>query len=141
MLHSVQDTHLLDFPQRSDLRGSLTAIEDYQHVPFSIKRVFYIKHMDALARGFHAHRKAHQVLVPLCGSFVARVKDPTEEKMYRLEHDAQGLFIPTGVWIEMESFSKDCVILVLPISFFLITRYVTKPWCTKLIDGCLVISI
>lgn len=103
----------IQFNKRSDLRGSLIPIESYKDVPFNIERIFYIKNMDNLPRGFHAHKKSIQILIPIVGSFDIELTDTFETWRYHLDNDSIGLLVPTYVWLRMENYSDNCVILVI----------------------------
>jgi len=107
-------SELLYFTQRRDLRGVLTPIEQYEDVPFNIKRVFYITDMDNYPRGFHGHKECDQVLIALRGSFSVDITDGDEDtKEYTLTSNNMGLFFPRHHWLKMHKFSQDCMILVL----------------------------
>lgn len=104
---------LINFKKRTDIRGSLIPIEGYKDVPFNIERIFYIKDMDKLPRGFHAHKKSIQVLIPLTGSFDIELTDSFEIFNYHLNKDDQGLLVPVNMWLKMENYSSDCIILII----------------------------
>ncbi len=98
----------------SDEYGHLTPIESQIDVPFEIKRVYYItKVMPDVTRGFHSHRKLHQVLICLNGSIKIRLKNPLEEETIELDAPSVGLYIGPNVWREMFDFSPGSVLLVL----------------------------
>ena len=94
--------------------GTLTPIEELIDIPFDIKRIYYITEVPQdVSRGFHAHRKLHQVLICLNGSVKIRVKTPKEETEFILNNSSVGLYIGPYIWREMYDFSKDAVLLVL----------------------------
>ncbi len=105
---------LLKFLDIEDDKGNLTPIESKTDIPFDIKRIYYISNVkeDAI-RGFHAHRKLHQVLVCVKGSVKIKTVTPKDEKMYILDNACVGLYIGTYIWREMFDFSEDAVLLVL----------------------------
>lgn len=99
--------------------GNLTPIEELLDVPFDIKRIYYItKVPQDTARGFHAHRKLHQVLISVNGSVRIKVKNPKEETEFILNNPSVGLYIGPYVWREMYDFSKDAVLLVLASDYY-----------------------
>lgn len=99
--------------------GNLTPIEELLDVPFDIKRIYYItKVPQDIARGFHAHRKLHQVLICVNGSVKIKVKNPKEETEFILNNSSVGLYIGPYVWREMYDFSKDAVLLVLASDYY-----------------------
>ena len=103
----------LNFKIKTDLRGSLTAIDSEFDLPFNIKRIFYIQGVDNLERGFHAHRKCEQILVSLQGSFKLSLDNGKNITEYLLDKPNLGVHIPLYHWLKMSDFSKDCIILVI----------------------------
>ena len=104
---------ILTFKNKTDLRGSLIAIDSNFDLPFSIKRIFYIKDLDNLERGFHAHKKCEQILVSIQGNFTLILDDGKREYEFLLDKPNIGVHIPLFHWIKMKDFSKDCIILVI----------------------------
>ena len=104
---------MFSFNNFSDLRGELIAIDAEFDLPFDIKRIFYIKNMDKLERGFHAHRKCVQVLVPIQGSFTLKLFDGEKHSEFFLDKSNQGVVVPLYHWLSMCNFSFDCIIMVL----------------------------
>jgi len=99
--------------------GALTPIEELIDVPFDIKRIYYITEVPQdVSRGFHAHRKLHQVLICLNGSVKIRVKTPKEETEFILNNSSVGLYIGPYIWREMYNFSEDAVLLVLASDYY-----------------------
>lgn len=99
--------------------GNLTPIEELIDVPFDIKRVYYItKVPQDITRGFHAHRKLHQVLICLNGSVTINVKTPKEETEFILDNSSVGLYIGPYIWREMYNFSEGSVLLVLASDYY-----------------------
>ena len=104
---------LLKFLNINDKYVDLTPIEELIDVPFDIKRVYYItKVPQGISRGFHAHRKLHQVLICLNGSVKIKVKTPKEETEFILDNSSVGLYIGPYIWREMYNFSEGAVLLV-----------------------------
>lgn len=99
--------------------GDLTPIEEFVDVPFDIKRVYYItKVPQDITRGFHAHRKLHQVLICISGSVKIKVKTPKEENEFLLDNSSVGLYIGPYIWREMYNFSENAVLLVLASDYY-----------------------
>jgi dTDP-4-amino-4,6-dideoxygalactose transaminase len=104
---------LLTFKNKADLRGSLTALDAEFDLPFDIKRIFYIKDLDNLERGYHAHMKCEQILIAVQGTFTLILDNGMKEYEFLLDKSNIGVHIPLYHWIKMKDFSKDCIILVL----------------------------
>src|SRR5476649_896063 len=99
--------------------GNLTPIEEIVDVPFDIKRIYYITKVPPdISRGFHAHRKLHQVLICLNGSIKIKVKSPKEETEFILDNSSVGLYIGPYIWREMYDFSEGSVLLVLASDYY-----------------------
>ena len=104
----------ITFKKVKDLRGNLIAIDSINDLPFDIKRIFYINNVDNLPRGFHSHKKCEQILVPIQGSFDLHVELKSgEKKVFTLNKDNVGLYIPILSWISMENFSSGCILMVI----------------------------
>lgn len=106
--------HLIDLPPLGDERGSLVAIEAYKHIPFEVKRVYYIfGTQSGVSRGFHAHKKLQQLAVCVTGKCRMLLDDGINKESVWLDSPTKGLLIGNNVWREMHEFSADCVLLVL----------------------------
>ncbi|PTA67134.1 sugar 3,4-ketoisomerase [Deinococcus arcticus] len=111
---SLDDVRLVPLPVRSDERGSLSFLEAGEHVPFEIKRIFYLYGIaPGQNRGAHAHRELQQFLIPLAGSFEVRLDDGRKKATFTLDRPDQGLYMPAGIWGDLYNFSKDAVCLAL----------------------------
>ena len=97
-----------------DSRGALVALEGGVHVPFNIKRVFYVYGTKGnMSRGCHANRKTKFVLIAINGACTVTVKDGVNDIDIVLDNPTRGLFLDKMVWKEMHHFSADAVLLVL----------------------------
>ncbi|MEY2490482.1 MAG: hypothetical protein QOC70_2424 [Verrucomicrobiota bacterium] len=111
---SIQDCRLIELPKISDPRGNLTFIEGAKHIPFEIKRIYYLYDVPGGAhRAGHAHKKLHQVLVALSGSFDITLDDGFSKTKFHLNRSYQGLYIPAMVWRDIDNFSSGAVCLAL----------------------------
>lgn len=111
---SVEKCQLVDLPKIADPRGNLTFIEGRRHVPFDIKRVFYLYDVPGGAdRGGHALKNCHQFLIAMSGSFDVIVYDGKEKQRIHLNRSYHGLYLPPMIWREMDNFSSGSVCLVL----------------------------
>lgn len=115
---------LVDIPKIEDRRGNLAVIEKGS-IPFEVKRVYYLYDVPSGAyRGGHAHRIQESLLIALSGSFEVILDDGTSRERIMLNRPDQGLFIPTGMWREIENFSSGSVCLVLASSEYDASEYI-----------------
>lgn len=111
---SLEQCRIIDLPKISDPRGNLTFIEGSRHVPFDIKRVYYLYDVPGgEQRGGHAHADLEQFIVAVSGSFKVVLDDGHETREFFLNRSYYGLYVPTMVWRELEDFSSGSVCLVL----------------------------
>lgn len=103
------------FQQHGDDRGMLVALEEYNDIPFEIKRVYYMYDTGTdVHRGFHAHKNLKQILICIHGSCKILLDNGKgEKKVVSLEKPYEGLYISNDMWREMYDFSSDAVLLVL----------------------------
>jgi len=105
---------IVNLKKISDPRGNLTFIEGNRDVPFEIKRVYYLYDVPGgSARGGHAHKDLHQLVVAMSGSFDVTVDDGCRKTTYHLNRSYYGLYIPNLIWREIDNFSSGSVCLVL----------------------------
>jgi hypothetical protein len=110
----IADCELIELPKISDPRGNLTFIEGVRHVPFDIKRVFYLYDVPTGAgRGAHAHRQLQQFLICLSGSFDVELDDGRERKVVHLNRPWKGLLVPSMIWAAEVNFDPGSVCMVL----------------------------
>lgn len=110
----IQDCKLIDLPAISDPRGDLTFVEGGNHVPFQIRRVYYLYNVPVDSeRGGHAHHDLEQVIFALSGSFRITVDDGRERREHWLRDPRAGLYINRLIWREMDAFSQGAVCMVL----------------------------
>ncbi|NBV83297.1 WxcM-like domain-containing protein [bacterium] len=103
------------FPQVKDSRGNLSFIEGGHHIPFEIKRIYYIYDVPAgESRGAHAHNFLQQVFVAISGSFFIDLDDGLGTKQtFFLSNPNVGLFVPGGYWRSLYQFSSGSSCMVL----------------------------
>jgi hypothetical protein len=110
----VTDCKILDLPKISDPRGNLTFIEGSHHIPFDIKRVYYLYDVPGGAeRGGHAHKALHQLIIAMSGSFDIILDDGHNKRRIHLARSYYGLYVGPMIWREMDNFSSGAVCLVL----------------------------
>ena len=111
---SLDKCKIIDLPKVAEARGNLTFIEGGRHVPFDIKRVYYLYDVPGGAeRGGHAHKDLHQLIVAMSGSFDIVLDDGREKKRIHLNRSYYGLYVCPMIWREMDNFSSGSVCLVL----------------------------
>lgn len=111
---NLESCRLIDLPKKTDPRGNLTFIEGDRHIPFAIKRVFYLYDVPGGAdRGGHALKTCHQFLIAMSGSFDVILYDGKEKQRIHLSRSYYGLHIPPMIWREMDNFSSGSVCLAL----------------------------
>jgi dTDP-4-dehydrorhamnose 3,5-epimerase-like enzyme len=111
---AVADCRIIELPKISDPRGNLTFVEEARHVPFGIRRVYYLYDVPGgETRAGHAHKTNQAFVVSASGSFDVIVRDGTDEKRFFLNRSYYGLYIPAMTWRELENFSSGSVCVVL----------------------------
>lgn len=116
---SVDKCIIMDLPKMSDPRGNLTFIESNKHIPFDIKRIFYIYDVPTGAnRGAHAHRTLKQFIICLSGSFDVKVDDGNQKKIIHLNRPWQGVYIPPMIWAAETNFDPGSVCLLVVSDFY-----------------------
>jgi hypothetical protein len=111
---NLKNCKLVDLPKITDPEGNLTPIEGGRHVPFEIKRVFYLYDVPGGAtRAGHALKTCQQFIIAMSGSFDVMLDDGTNTKRYHLNRSYTGLYVPALIWRELENFSSGSVCTVL----------------------------
>lgn len=102
------------FQPHGDDRGQLIALEEFNDIPFHIKRVYYMYDTKAgVVRGHHAHKSLEQILICIHGSCKIKLDNGKEKKIVHLEKPYEGLYVANNMWREMYDFSDDAVLMVL----------------------------
>jgi dTDP-4-dehydrorhamnose 3,5-epimerase-like enzyme len=110
----LEQARIIELPKIADPRGNLTFVEGQNHIPFEIKRVYYLYDVPGgESRGGHAHRELEQFVIAVNGSFDVMLSDGYDQKRVFLNRSYYGLYIPRMVWRELENFSSGSVCLVL----------------------------
>ena len=110
----LTDCRLIDLPKIEDARGNLTFIEGNNHIPFDIKRVYYLYDVPGGSdRGAHAHKRLHQFMIAMSGSFDVLLDDGHEKKRIHLNRSYFGVYICPMMWRYLDNFSSGAVCMVL----------------------------
>jgi hypothetical protein len=111
---SLRDCRNIELPKIADPRGNLTFIEGERHIPFDIKRIFYLYDVPGGAwRAGHALKSCHQFVIAASGSFDVILDDGVQRQRYHLNRSYHGLYLPPLIWREIDNFSSGSVCLVL----------------------------
>lgn len=116
MLDAVKLVNLTKIP---DERGNLTFIESAIHIPFEIKRVYYLYDVPGGAvRAGHAHKGLHQLIIAIAGSFDVHLDDGYSQKSFHLNRSYYGIYVCPMIWRTIDNFSSGSVCMVLASEFF-----------------------
>ena len=100
----IKDIKPIELPVIQDHRGNLSFIETGRHIPFEIKRVYYLYDVPGGAeRGGHAHKDLQQLIIAMNGSFDVVLDDGYEKKRIHLNRSYNGLYIPKMLWRELDT--------------------------------------
>jgi hypothetical protein len=110
---------LINLPKIVDERGNLSFIEEQHHIPFKIKRTYWIYDVPGgEIRGSHAYKESEEFVVAISGSFDVVLHDGKEEKKYSLNRSYYGVYVPRLVWRKLENFSTNSLALILSSTVF-----------------------
>jgi dTDP-4-dehydrorhamnose 3,5-epimerase-like enzyme len=111
---TLDDCKIIELPIIHDPRGNLTFIENSEHIPFNMSRVYYLYDVPGGSeRGGHAHKELHQFVVAMSGSFDIHLDDGQKQQTYHLNRSYYGLYICPMIWREIDNFSPGSVCMVL----------------------------
>lgn len=109
---TVEDVRIIELPKFLDARGNLSFAEQNNHIPFEIKRTYWIYDVPGGEdRGGHAFKENQEVVIALSGAFDVVVDDGEKKKTFTLNRSYYGLYIPKGLWRTMENFSTNSLAL------------------------------
>ncbi len=110
----MKQARIIELPKILDKRGNISIIEEIKNIPFKIKRTHWIYDVPGgEKRGGHAYKTNEEFIVALSGSFDVVVDNGKERKTFSLNRSYYGLYVPNGIWREMNNFSTNAVALVL----------------------------
>lgn len=108
------EPRIINLEKIEDPRGNLSIIEEQKHIPFIIKRTYWIYDVPGgEIRGGHAFKEQQELIVALSGSFDISVTDGKVEQTFCLNRSYYGLYLPAGLWRQMQNFSTNSLALVL----------------------------
>ena len=115
----MNNPHIIDLPKILDQRGNLSFVEANKHIPFAIKRTYWIYDVPGgEIRGSHAFKENEELIIALSGSFDVVLHDGLKESRYHLNRSYYGLYVPRMIWREMDNFSSGSVCLVLASEYY-----------------------
>lgn len=109
---TISDCKIIELPKFLDVRGNLSFVEQYTHIPFEIRRVYWLYDVPGgIARGGHAEKNNEELIIALSGAFEIVVDDGKNSKTFVLNRSYYGLYIPKGLWREIKEFSTNALAL------------------------------
>lgn len=121
----MKEPMIIDLPKNVDPRGNLSVIEELKDIPFKIERTYWIYDVPGgEARGGHAYKENQEFIVALSGSFDVILDDGHEKKTFHLNRSYYGLYVPKGMWREMDNFSTNSLALVLSSTQYDVNDYI-----------------
>ncbi len=110
----MEQARIINVPKIFDERGNLSFVEEDNEVPFKIRRSYWIYDVPGgECRGGHAYRQNSEFIIALSGSFDIVIDDGKERKVFHMNRSYYGLYVPKGLWREMENFSTNSLALIL----------------------------
>ena len=105
---TINDVKIIELPKFLDARGNLSFAEQNNHIPFEIKRTYWIYDVPGGEdRGGHAFKQNQEVVIALSGAFDVVVDDGETKKTFSLNRSYYGVYVPAGLWRTMENFSTN----------------------------------
>lgn len=124
---TIDDVKLIELPKFLDARGNLSFAEQNNHIPFEIKRTYWIYDVPGGEdRGGHAFRENQEVVIALSGAFDVVVDDGEQKKTFTLNRSYYGLYIPKGLWRTMENFSTNSLALEFGSEHYSVDDYIRE---------------
>jgi len=110
----IQQPKIINLPKILDDRGNLTFLEGENHIPFKIKRTYWIYDVPGgEVRGGHAYKTTCEFIIAISGSFDVVLDNFKETKIYSLNRSYFGLYVPNMIWRKLENFSTNSLCLIL----------------------------
>jgi len=115
----IDECQIIELPRINDPRGNLTFVESNRHIPFAVKRVYYLYDVPGGAeRGGHAHKALQQLIIAMSGSFDIHLDDGKEKKTIHMNRSYNGLYVCPMIWREIDNFSSGAVCMVLASDYY-----------------------
>lgn len=121
----MEKARIIEIPRIVDERGNLSVVEEDDLVPFKIKRSYWIYDVPGGEhRGGHAYKENCEFIIALSGSFDIVIDDGNERNVFSLNRSYYGLYVPHGLWREMENFSTNSLALILSSTDYDVNDYI-----------------
>jgi hypothetical protein len=121
----LSQSGIINLPKILDARGNLSFVEENDHIPFQIKRSYWIFDVPGgEKRGGHAYKENQEFIIALSGSFDIILDNGINRESYSLNRSYYGLYVPKGMWRQMENFSTNSLALVLASTKFDTSDYI-----------------
>lgn len=121
----MNEAKILELARHFDPRGNLSVIEEFKDIPFKIERTYWIYDVPGGEhRGGHAYKENEEFIVAMSGSFDVHLDDGKEKKTFHLNRSYYGLYVPKGLWREMDNFSTNSLALVLSSTKYDVNDYI-----------------
>lgn len=105
---TINDCRLVELPRYLDIRGNLSFVEQYNQIPFEIRRTYWIYDVPGgECRGGHAYKNTEEFIIALSGGFDVTINDGVNSRKFTLNRSYYGLYIPKGLWRSMDNFSTN----------------------------------
>ena len=109
----IENCRKISFPKITDKRGNLTFIEGIRHIPFEIRRIYYLYDVPGgETRAGHAHKNLHQVFISMSGSFDLHLDDGSLKKTFHLNRSYYGVYVCPMIWRDLDNFSTGSTCMV-----------------------------
>ncbi len=121
----IKQARIIELPKFLDTRGNLSFVEELIHIPFKIERSYWIYDVPGgETRGGHAYKENQEFIVALSGSFDVLLDDGEKKEIYSLNRSYYGLYVPQGMWRQMENFSTNSLALIIASTRYSLTDYI-----------------
>lgn len=109
---TLSDVRLIELPRFNDPRGNLSFVQEHDQIPFKIERTYWIYDVPGGEnRGGHAFRETEEFIIAMSGAFDVIVSDGVQKRTFTLNRSYYGLYIPKGLWRDIDNFSTNSLAL------------------------------
>lgn len=109
----IKDSKIIEFPKILDERGNLSFLEEGSHIPFEVKRSYWIYDVPGgEVRGGHSYKENQEIIIAISGSFDVVLNDANSKRVISLNRSYYGLYVPAGIWRHMENFSTNSLAFI-----------------------------